>query len=139
MFEKNIDALVRAWNEGDLDGLDAYVSPNTRRRAPASLNSDASSLDELKEVIRDFRTAFPDAHVSIDEIYFQGNRSFGRWTFEGTNTGPGDFPATGKHVKVSGSSFSRYEDDRLTEEIVNFDALDMMTQLGLVDLPTADS
>lgn len=136
LFQKHVEALVRAWNEGDLDGLDAYVSDHMRRRGPASLNSDASGLAELKRVIRDFRTAFPDAHVFIEEMYYQGDRSFGRWTFEGTHTGPGDFSPTGKHIKISGSSFGRYEGGQLIEEIANFDALDMMTQLGIIRVPT---
>lgn len=138
MHQRNVDALLRAWNEGDLDGLDGHVAPGARRLAPVSVNSSADSLAELKERIRDFRTAFPDCHVSLDEVFFQGDRSFARWTFEGTNTGPGDFPATGKQVKVSGTSFGRYADGQLTEEIVNFDALDMMSQLGIIELPTAE-
>ncbi|MGI9625267.1 MAG: ester cyclase [Longimicrobiales bacterium] len=138
MYQKNIDAMIKAWNDGDLDGLDDYIAPQAIRRAPVSLNSDAGNLGELKQVIADFRKAFPDTRVTIDEAYYQDDRSFVRWTFEGTNTGPGDFPATGKRVTVSGTSFSRYAQDKLTEELVNFDALDMMTQLGLVELPTAD-
>ena len=64
-------------------------------------------------------------------------RSFARWTFEGTNTGSGDFPATGKSVKIEGTSLARYEAGKLAEELVYFDALDFLSQLGIVKLPKA--
>lgn len=137
MYDKHVAALVAAWNEGDLAGLDSTVAETVVRRAPPSVNSDATDLGGLKQVISDFRTAFPDAHVEIDEIYYQDDRSFARWTFTGTNTGPGDFPATGRPIRITGTSFSRFADNKLTEELVHFDSMDMMTQLGLIELPDA--
>ena len=73
--------------------------------------------------------------MTIHEVYYQGERSFALWAFEGTNTGPGVHPATGKSVKVSGSSFGRYEGGKMKEELVHFDALEMMGQLGLLEMP----
>jgi len=61
--------------------------------------------------------------------------SFTKWTFTGTNTGPSAHPATGKPVKVSGVSFARYEGGKLIEELVYFDALEFLSQLGLIEPP----
>lgn len=138
MYQDNVNAILAAWNEGDLAGLDDFVDVNMVRQAPASGGAGANNLAELKQVITNFRTAFPDCKITIDEIFFQSDRSFSRWTFEGTNTGPGNFPPTGKAVKFSGASFSRIQEGKLTEEIVYYDALDMMVQLGLVELPSTD-
>lgn len=135
MYKEHIDAYVAGWNTGDLEGLDAVISEQTIRKGPAALESDAHNLSELKDVINKFREAYPDAHVHIEEFFEQGDRTFARWTFTGTNTGPGDFPPTGNSVKVEGTSFSRFEGGKLAEELVYFDALGMMTQLGLVELP----
>jgi predicted ester cyclase len=139
MYQANIDALLAGWNQGDLDGMDAFIDENATRKAPASLNSDAGNLAELKQVITDFRTSFPDAKVTVTDITFQGDRSFAQWTFEGTNTGPGDFPPTGNSVRIQGASHGRYAEGKLVEELVFFDAMDMMTQLGLVPDPSAGS
>lgn len=65
MYKAHIDTLVSAWNTGNLGVLDAHLATNTTRRAPASLFSDAHNLAELKKVITDFRTAFPDTKVLI--------------------------------------------------------------------------
>jgi len=139
MYQANIDALIAGWNEGNFDGMNDFLTEDTVRKAPASLNSDANSLAELKQVITDFRTTFPDAKVTITHVTFQGNRSFAQWTFEGTNTGPGDFPPTGKSVNIQGASHAQYADGKMTEELVFFDAMDMMAQLGLVPDPSAGS
>ena len=138
MYEAHLNAILAAWNEGNYDGLDPYVADDAVRKSPASVSSDAGSLAELKQVIADFRTAFPDGKVTIDEMEFVGDRSYGRWTFTGTNTGPGDFPPTGRSVTVRGVSHGRYQDGKMTEELVYFDGMDMMSQLGLIDLPGAD-
>jgi len=123
-----IDGYVEAWNTGNMDALDSIIAANYQRSGPSG--GDASSLEELKAVIGRFRTAFPDARVTVDEADYLDNRSVIRWTYTGTNTGEGQFPATGKKVSVSGVSVSRYEEGKLVEELVYFDNLDFMTQLG---------
>lgn len=136
MYREHVNALIAGWNTGNLDGLDAFVAPNTVRQAPTALNSDASNLVELKKVITDFRTAFPDTKVTIDEFFAIEGRSCTKWTYTGTNTGPGTHPATGKAVKISGASVARYEGGKLIEELVYFDALEFLSQLGLIEPPT---
>ena len=127
MYDAHVAALLAAWSEGNLDGLDAYLDPNTIRRGPPSASSDANDLGELKQVITDFRTSFPDATERVvgDHV-----------PFTGTNTGPGDFPPTGKAVEFKGSSFGHYAGGKLVEEHVYFDGFDMMSQLGLVPDPS---
>jgi steroid delta-isomerase-like uncharacterized protein len=132
MYQAHVDALLAAWNEGDLEGLDAFLDQNTVRIAPASVGSNANNLAELKQVITDFRSSFPDAKVTIHELTFQGDRAFAEWTFEGTNTGPGTFPPTGRPVRFEGSSFHRYSGGKLVEEKVYFDGMEMMSQLGMI-------
>lgn len=50
MYQDNINALIAAWNTGNLGVLNAYLATNTTRVAPASLFSDAHNLAELKKV-----------------------------------------------------------------------------------------
>jgi steroid delta-isomerase-like uncharacterized protein len=132
MYQAHVDALLAAWNEGDLDGLDAFLDPDTVRIAPTSVGSNANNLAELKQIITEFRSSFPDARVTIHDLTFQGDRAFAEWTFEGTNTGQGTFPATGRPVRFEGSSFHRYAGGKLVEEKVYFDGMEMMSQLGMI-------
>lgn len=137
MYEKHFDALLAAWNEGDLDALDEYLSKDVSRVGPRTMDASAEGLNDLKDHIRDFRKAFPDTHVAIDELLWKDDRSICRWTFSATNTGEGDFPPTGRRVVISGSSIARYENDKLVQEYVYFDVLDFMTQLGVIEVPKA--
>ena len=133
-----MDAYVEVWNSGQLDSLDSVAAANVRRHAPSGFNSGADSLEELKAVITRLRTTFPDARVAVDEAHFMENRSIAKWTFTGTNSGEGEFPATGKSVSVSGVSIARYEGAKMAEEWAYWDSLDMMTQLGFTLTPPAE-
>jgi uncharacterized protein (TIGR02246 family) len=48
---------------------------------------------------RGFMTAFPDMVVKMDHVSQDGSRAVFRWTWTGTNTGPG---GTGKSVRING-------------------------------------
>ncbi len=124
------DAYVDAWSTGNLDQLDAVMSADVRRTAPASGPSNAGSLAELKDVMRTFRTGWPDTQVVFDEGFYMENVSFHHWTFTGTNTGEGDMPPTGVAAEVSGVTHFRYADGKIIEEHVEWDTLDFMQQLG---------
>jgi steroid delta-isomerase-like uncharacterized protein len=130
-----VDAYIAAWSGADLGGLDAVMTADVRRQSSGGLNSD--SLDALKKVMTDVRTAYPDAKVVIDEGHYMKDVSFFLWTFTGTNTGPGTAPATGKSVKLSGSTLMHYRDGKIAEEIVYFDVLDWQMQLGYTLTPPA--
>ena len=137
MYQPILDRLLAAWNQGEMDGLDAVVAPNFVRRGPATIDSDANGLEELKARIQQFRTSFPDCHVQLNEVHFLGNRCFARWTFTGTNTGPGECPITGKSVAVQGTTFATFADNQIVEEHVLFDVFGFMMQLGLLEQPEA--
>ena len=139
MYQAHIRALVDAWNTGNLDDLGKYLSENVRRRSPVSMNMDPNSLEELKELIQGFRTEFPDLRVAIIEEMYNEGRSAIRWTFSGTNTGPGDLGMTGNRVELSGCSIHHYDENLLTEELVFFDTAEFFGQLGLTETARAAS
>jgi len=130
-----MDALIAGWNDGNMDGLDAAVAANFQRRSPGGL--DVDGLAAFKKLVTDFRTSWPDVNVVLDESHFKKDLSFHLWTFTGTNTGPGEMPPTGKSAKLSGSTLIRYQDGKIAEELVFFDALDWRTQMGFTLTPPA--
>ena len=130
-----VDAYVAAWSGADLGGLDAAMTADVKRQSPGGLSSDG--LDALKKVMTDLRTSYPDTKVVLDENYHMQDRSFHLWTFTGTNTGPGAALPTGKSVKLTGATFMRYQDGKIAEERVYFDALDWQLQLGYTLTPPA--
>ncbi len=128
-MQQALDGYINGWNTGDLDALGNSFNADVLRTTPGG-TSDASNLDDLKAVMGGFQTAYPDVQVSLNETHFNGNIATIGWTFSGTNTGPGDAPPTGNAVSVSGMSKITFEDGKISEELVVYDNLDFMQQLG---------
>lgn len=130
-----VDTYIAAWNTGDVDSLDSAFVEDSKRHSSGGMTSE--SLADLKAMMTEFRSAYPDGQVVLDESYYLDGQSFHLWTFTGTNTGPGpgEIQPTGKSVAVSGMTRMRYRDGKISDELVYFDALDMQTQLGYTLTP----
>ena len=82
---------------------------------------------EITEAARSFMDAFPDIQVFMDDVVSKGDTVEFRWTFTGTNTGPG---GTGKSVRISGfEEWTLGEDGRVVESKGNYDSNEYDRQL----------
>jgi steroid delta-isomerase-like uncharacterized protein len=125
--------------------LDVMTSGNTNELAQfvASnwVNHDPSlppleGLEGAKQLANMWRGAFPDLKITIDDSISEGEKVAVRFHVVGKNTGAFmDMPATGKSVNVTGTGIFRVANGKLTDNWVNFDALGLMQQLGLVPVP----
>ena len=79
-----------------------------------------------------FIAGFPDLLITMSNLHLSDNYAFYNWTFSGTNTGVfGEFPATGKKVKVKGMSKVVFnENGKIVQEDVSYNELDLLQQLG---------
>ena len=84
----------------------------------------------------DYRQAFPDLHVTVEDLIAEGDRVAARLRFRGTHLGELDGIApTGRRVDCTGIVISRIEEGKIAEDWANFDDLGMMQQLRLVPKP----
>lgn len=131
-----VDKYVAVWNTGNVDELDNVMSSNFVRHAEST---SAEGLDNIKKLITGSRTSFPDLHLVLtDEIYSE-NRFAARFSFTATNTGPGQFPPTGKSVEVWGVVLAHFENGKLSEEWVGYDNQSFMEQLGFIMIPPSET
>jgi len=78
-------------------------------------------------------TAFPDVHVTIEDMIGEGDRVVIRYTYRGTHKGDlMGIPPTGKQATITGILIGRFEDGKFLEGWIEFDALGMMQQLGVI-------
>lgn len=85
------------------------------------------------------RDAFPDLHLNIGDIVFQGDRLVISWTLLGTHRGEcAGVAPTGKLLSLAGMSMLRLIDGRAVEERTVRDDLGFLRQLGVV-LPSLNS
>jgi Predicted ester cyclase len=82
--------------------------------------------------------AFTGMHLNIREVIAAGSKVVVRFTNSGTQTGPFmGAPASGIHAEWLGIGLYSVTDGKITEGWFGEDILDMLTQLGIVNLGTA--
>lgn len=128
--------VVEEWyNQGNSAVADELYASDYIHHDPALPLELQRGLTAYKQVIGMFRAAFPDFYMTLDDVIAEGDKVVGRWTFRGTHQGElMGIPATGKQVTLTGIAISRIADDKVVEGWVNFDAMGMMQQLGVIPL-----
>jgi steroid delta-isomerase-like uncharacterized protein len=137
MNETHVRRYFDAWNSGNEAALDELIAASYVHHDPA--NPDISNGPQgQKQLMRKYRTAFPDTHFRIDATVEQGDMVATRWTVTGTHKGELDGVApTGKSVTVTGISLDRISGGKTVEGWSNWDALGLLQQLGVVRRPAA--
>ncbi len=123
------------WNRGDLEVLDAVMAPEGRYHGP-HMPGGVGGREEWRQAVSRYRAAFPDSHVTYDELIACGDTVVGRWSATGTHTGPlPGVPATGRRISLGGITIYRFAEGRVVEAWEQLDLLGMWRQLGVVPPP----
>lgn len=130
-----VDRYVAVWNGADPATLDSILTSNYVRHTTRG-SGPANNTEELKKAIAALRLDVPDLKINVEDILIKDNNAVFRWTSEGTDSGPGDFPPTNKRFTSTGMTWVRFENGRIAEEWSDSDQLDVMLQLGFgIKLP----
>ena len=136
MSEQN-KAIVRRlfaelWNNGNLSVADQIFSPNYAHFDPSTPDLGRGPESEKKRATL-YRTAFPDLRLTIEDLIAEGDTVMARWSCHGTHKGDlNGIAPTGKQFTISGMTVARLVNGKLSEGYVNWDALGLMQQLGVV-------
>ena len=135
--ETNIAAQERfgaAVNSGDFRAFDEVVAPGAVDHDPAP--GQAFGPEGFRHFFTELRTAFPDLHLSVEQLVADDDIVAFAYTVTGTQQGPFmGFAPTGKRVQVRGMQLGTFADGKLVERWGSSDQLGMLQQLGLA--PTA--
>ena len=134
----NVKELVRRyreelWNRGDLRIADEIIASNCAYHIndPISSRSGSGPEQAMKEVVT-YHAAFPDLHITIEDLFAEGDRAMVRWTFQGTHQGNFCGMAPGRmKISVTGMDMYRVVDGKIQEYWMNWDTMGFMQQLGL--------
>ena len=142
MSTEDNKALVRraiegVWNQGNVALVDELYAPDVRYQNPGV--ADVRTREEFKRLVTALRSAFPDFHMTIEDMIAAGDQVVFRYTFRGTNTGdfvmPMPLPATGKQVTMTGIAMDRVASGKVVEILDMADNLGLLQQLGLIPAP----
>ena len=130
------ESVLRAWyelvwNEGREDAIDELLAEEGMAHGLMDAEGNtARGPASFKHVFHTFRTAFPDLHITLDEVISQRDICAVRCTVRGTHLGDSlGIPATGKTVEFTGMNFARIADGKIVEGWNNFDFATMQAQL----------
>ncbi len=121
------------FNQRNLALVDELCSTNhVFHNPPTTLRG----REEFKQLLSLYITAFPDARFTVEDEIADGDRVASRYTFRGTHRGELlGIPPTGKQVTVTGIIINRIVNGKSEEGWLNFDALGLMQQLGVIPAP----
>jgi steroid delta-isomerase-like uncharacterized protein len=136
MSEKN-ETIVRRlfeelWNKGNLSVADELFA-STYAHHDASTPDVGRGPESEKKRATLYRTAFPDLRLTIEDMIAEGETVMTRWSCRSTHKGDlSGIAPTGKQVAVTGMTIARFAGGKIVEGWVNWDALGLMQQLGVV-------
>jgi len=136
MSESN-KAVVRrlfeeVWNKGNLQVVDELFGPNYTHHDSSTPNFGRGPEGERKRASL-YRGAFHDFRMTVEELFAEGESVIARWSSRGTHKGElNGIAPTGKQVSLTGISIARFAGGKIVEGWVNWDALGLMQQLGVV-------
>ena len=127
--------LHDATNTGDVEliskTIDELVEPDVLIRTP--LPVEATGARALKEVFARLLRAFPDLHITVDDLIAEGDKVVGRNSVTGTHEGEYmGLQPTGKSVAYNEIFIVRFLNGRIAETWGVVDVLSQMKQLGMI-------
>jgi steroid delta-isomerase-like uncharacterized protein len=120
------------WNKGHVAVADELFAPTYHHHDSSTPDFGRGPESEKKRVTL-YRHAFPDIRFTIEDLLAEGETVVARWSCRGTHKGElhGMAP-TGQRFNITGLSIARFTNGKMFEGHVNWDALSLMQQLGIV-------
>jgi steroid delta-isomerase-like uncharacterized protein len=127
--------FIDAANTGDAElvseTIDELVAPDALIRTPLPIETAGAEL--LKEVFARLLRAYPDLHITIEDLVEEEDKVVSRNTVTGTHQGEYmGIPPTGKSVTYNEIFIARFADGRIAETWGVVDVLSQMKQLGAI-------
>ena len=125
------------WSKGDVAAADVVLSPDFVNHNPAF--GHPPTRDGYKQTIAQFRAAFPDFSMTVEDVLAEGDKASLRFRARGTHLGQfGTFSPSGRPIDFTGTGTARVRDGQIVELWVNGDMLGLMQQLGAVISPPTE-
>jgi steroid delta-isomerase-like uncharacterized protein len=136
MSEQNKTSVRRlfeeVWNKGHVPVADELFAPSYTHHDSSTPDVGRGPESEKKRAIL-YRNAFPDIRFTVEDITAESETVMARWSCRGTHKGDlNGITPTNKQFNITGISVVRFTNGKMIEGWVNWDALGLMQQLGVV-------
>ena len=123
--------IDEAFNQGNLDVIDEVSADNFVDHDQLMGDQDREAA---KQSIAGYREAFPDIHITIEDIFAADDKVVYRWTGQGTfeNEMMGLQPTHEQGDPVTGITIDRFEGGKVVESWTQWDTLTFMRDIGAI-------
>jgi predicted SnoaL-like aldol condensation-catalyzing enzyme len=120
----------RGFNDGDWAAVEGYFVPEYRVHAPG-IPPLPPGPQAFRQAVVQFRTAFPDIHVDIQDLFGEGDKVFGRFLTQGTHLGPLlGIPPTARRVVIYEMVCHRFVDGKAVESWIGDNVPRILLSIG---------
>jgi steroid delta-isomerase-like uncharacterized protein len=130
----------QVWNQRNYNVVNQLAHPNARAWGFTEHPGQVTTIADFKPFWEKFLKAFPDLHITVDDVIAEGDKTCTRITAKGRHTGQGlGIPPTGRPINISALILVEWRDGKIHQAWNEFDAYGMMQQLAGPPAPAAAS
>ena len=128
-----VRTLHEIWNTGKLELIESVYASDFTGHWPASSEVPVRrGVEGVQFSIQRTRTAFPDWHEQVLDVFGQEEKVASRYVSTGTHSGPyWGLEPTGKRIEIQEISIFRCAGGLVVEQWCIFDELARLQQLGV--------
>ena len=120
-------------NQGHLEVVDELFADDFVDHGPMG---DIPGREAFKALVAQWRSAVPDVHCEVENVFAQGDWVGWLVRTRGTHTGEGlGFPPTGKAFETVSANVGRLRGDLAAEHWSEQGMFPMLVQLGVMPVP----
>jgi len=134
-----LDKVLEMWNQGNLALIpELYTADSVA--TTSTFPEPFVGHEGIRKWVELSRSMFPDMLMTFDEVMATPGRIATIWTISATQSGPlttpmGVLPPSGKKVRFTGMSIDYLKDGKMAKEIVIYNVLEAMMQMGFTIAP----
>lgn len=129
-----LERFYDLFNTGNMAVAHELIAPDAVDHEDLPPGLTGTVAQQLEQFVALLRQAFPDLHVSVEDMIGEGDTVAARTLMTGTHQGAFfGIPATGRSIAVQGIDIVRFDGDgMIVEHWAVSDNLGMMQQLGVM-------
>ncbi len=122
--------VEEVFNKGNMAVIPELIAPGYVYRSPMGM--EFKGPDGFAQFVVMTRSAFPDVHMSVVDLFGEGEKLAGLFSISGTFAGSmGDVKPTGNKIEQKFAIFYRFENGKESEAVEIEDMLTFYQQLGI--------
>ncbi len=138
----NISLMERwyreVWQENKDETIYELLAPDAVLNGTNGPKEQIHGPKEFAAFAEQIRSAFAPTKIVVEDSFGVDDKVVARWSATMIHNGNGlGVPATGKQVRITGTSIARIENGKIVEGWDNWDRLAMLEQIGAYNSPQA--